>query len=320
MMGRERPFRFGVVGGGDTSEAYAECARRAEAIGYDVLLCPDHLDLGGAHFSSLSPIPALSYAAAATTQIRLGTSVLNQDLHHPAVLARELASLDVLSDGRLEVGLGAGWAEYEYEWAGIRFDPAPTRVERFEEYVQVVKALLEQESTTFAGKHFQITDMPGIPRPRQAPRPPLLIGATGPRMLRFAAAEADIIGLNLNGPIPGTPERMDERVGWVREAAGSRLDQLEINNIVGPVRIGEGDRLRMVHDERIRQRDDGMNMIPEGMTDEQLLDSPMALIGSVEQLVEEILGWRERWGISYVITAFDTLEEFAPVVERLAGR
>jgi probable F420-dependent oxidoreductase len=314
-----KPFRFGVVGGGSTVEAFAGCARTAESLGYSVFLSSDHLDLSGAHFSQLSAIPALAYAAAVTSDIRLGTSVINQDLHHPAVLAREAASLDVLCNGRLELGLGAGWAEYEYKWAGLVFDEGRTRVERFEEYVQVVKALLEPESVTYHGKHFQITDMPGVPGPVRKPRPRLMIGGTGKRMLTIAVREAEIVGINLNAVIHGTAEAMDERVHWVRDAAGPHWDDLEVNNIVGTLVVDDGDRRAVLTAELERQRTAGRGFMTAGLSEEEILESPVALIGSVEQLVEDIQRWRERWGISYVIVQYPMMEKFAPVVEQLRG-
>ena len=315
----EKPFRFGVVAGGATVEDFAACARAAESLGYSVVLCSDHLDLSGAHFSEISAMPALAYAAAVTSSIRLGTSVINQDLRHPAVLAREAASLDVLTSGRFELGLGAGWAEYEYKWAGIQFDEARVRVDRFEEYVAVVKALLEQDSVTYDGKYFQITDMPGVPQPVQRPRPPVMIGATGKRMLTLAAKEADIVGLNLNAGVRGTAAAMDERVGWVREAAGSSLGRLELNNIIGTIVVTDGDRRAVLASELERQRAAGRDFMTAGLSEDELLDSPIVLIGSVESLAEQIDGWRERWGISYVIVTFTAMESFAPVVARLAG-
>jgi probable F420-dependent oxidoreductase len=318
-MTTAKPFRFGVVGGGTTAEAFADCARTAESLGYSVFLCSDHLDLSGAHFSQLSAMPALAYAAAVTSTIRLGTSVNNQDLRHPAVLAREVASLDVLTGGRFELGLGAGWAEYEYKWAGLTFDEARVRVDRFEEYVKIVKALLERDSVTYDGKYFQITDMPGVPRPVQRPRPPVMIGASRKRMLSIAVKEADIVGMNLNSGVKGTASAMDELVAWVRDTAGSDLDRLEINNIVGTLVVADGDRRAVLAAELERQRAMGLDFMTAGLTDDELLESPIALIGSVEQLVEDIQAWRERWGVSYVIVTYPDMESFAPVVQQLTG-
>jgi probable F420-dependent oxidoreductase len=315
-----KPFRFGVVGGGATAEDFAQCALSAERLGYSVFLSPDHLDLGGSHFASLSAIPALGYAAAVTTDIRLGTSVINHDLHHPAVLAREVASLDVLSNGRFELGLGAGWAEYEYDWAGIKFDEPKLRVSRFEEYVRVVKSILTSEVASFEGEYFKVDSMPGIPRPLQTPGPPILIGGTGKRMISTAVREADIVGVNLNAVIAGTAERMDERIGWIRERAGDDLDRLEINNIVGMLVVDDGDRDEVLARELESLKEQGLEFLTAGMSPEQVLEAPISLIGSVDQLTAEIEEWRRRWGISYIIVTHPTMEQFAPVVQRLTGR
>lgn len=163
-------MRFGVVVGAPTRDGYVQAVRRAEQLGYDVVLCSDHLELAGRHFSHFAPIPALTAAAMATERIRIGTSVLNQDFRHPAVLAREAASLDVLSDGRLELGLGLGWNEPEYRMAGIAFDPAPERLRRLSEYVQVVKGVISAETPfSFAGEFFTIESMVGEPPGAAAP-------------------------------------------------------------------------------------------------------------------------------------------------------
>ncbi len=319
-MGPTKEFRFGVMGSGATAESYASCAQTAERLGYSVFLSTDHLDLSGAHFSQLSPIPALAYAATQTRQIRLGVSVLNQDFRHPAVLAQEVASLDVLSDGRLELGLGAGWAEYEYQWAGIAFDSPRQRIDRFEEYITVVTSALQDTTVNVAGQYFQISDMPALPRPVQSPRPPVMIGGTGRRMLGIAARNADIVGINLGALSNPTAAAMDERIAWVRDAAGPRFEGLELNNIVGTLVVAEGDRREALRAELARQRADGREFINEGIDEDQILSSPTALVGSVDYLVDELLGWRERWGITYVILPHTMMEQFAPVVAALRGR
>jgi len=317
-MATTKPFRFGVMGSGATPEAFGAVAREAEDLGYSVFLCTDHLDLTGSHFNQLSPLPALAYAATVTSRIRLGVSVLNQDLRHPAVMAQEAATVDVISHGRLELGLGAGWAEYEYRWAGIPFDRAGLRIDRFEEYVAVVDSLLRNETTTFTGARFQIDAMPGLPRPVQQPRPPLMIGGTGKRMLSFAARNADIVGINLGALPDPTPEAMDERVAWIRAAAADRLDSIELNSIVGTLVVAEGDRRTALQVELERMSAAGRDFINEGIDEEAVLASPTALIGSVGSLTEELHAWRERWGITYVILPHAMMRDFAPVIERLS--
>ena len=207
------------------------CRRSAapSSSGYDVVLCSDHLELAGRHFSHFAPIPALTAAAMATERIRIGTSVLNQDFRHPAVLAREAASLDVLSDGRLELGLGMGWNEPEYRMAGIAFDPAPERLRRLTEYVQVVKGVSRRRRPfSFAGEFFTIDSMAGEPAPLQRPHPPIMIGATRPRMLALAARAADIVSLSmLQSPDP-SGHALDAMVERVRKAAPQRFSALEL--------------------------------------------------------------------------------------------
>ena len=308
-----------VCGGATSGAEWSALARRAEDLGYDVVLSSDHLDQGGAHFSTLAAMPSLAAAAVATERVSVGTSVINMDLHHPAVLAREAATVDILSDGRLELGLGAGWAEYEYDWAGITYDPIGVRISRFAEYVQVVRGLLENDVFSFAGEYFTITDMPGVPRPVQRPRPPIMIGGTFKRMLSLAAREADIVSINMNGPVEATPAAMDERLEWVRDAAGARFDGLELSNIIGTLVVSEGDRLEVLRGEIAVQKAAGNDFMTAMLTEDQLLEAPSALIGSVGRIAEDIQHWRDRWGITYVIVTYPELERFAPVIELLKG-
>jgi probable F420-dependent oxidoreductase len=184
-----RPFRFGLTTGWvSTADAWSAMARRAEALGYDVLLVPDHL--GG----QLSPLAALASAAAVTTRIRIGSNVFANDFRHPLVLAREAATLDVLSNGRLEFGIGAGWRVSDYTQLGVPYDPAGRRIDRMEEAVTIIKRLFAGETVTVAGDHYRLRGARLSPRTVQRPRPPILLGGGGPRMLRIAAREADIVG------------------------------------------------------------------------------------------------------------------------------
>src|SRR5207253_1770645 len=241
-----RPFRFGINVRTAASQAeWADKARKVEALGYAVLLVPDHLaDL-------LAPFPALAAAAAATTRLRVGTAVLNNDFRHPALLAREAATLDVLSDGRLELGLGAGHMQSEYEQAGLAFDPGALRVERLGEAVVIAKRLLEGESVTFAGRHYRVTNHTIHPLPVQRPRPPIFIGGSAPRLLALAAKEADIVGLTgiafrRSGAVRDVSDWkaavVDERVRLVREVAGDRFDCIELNALVQRVVVTDDRR------------------------------------------------------------------------------
>jgi len=309
------PFRFGVNVRTAASRAeWADKARKVEALGYAVLLVPDHLA------ELLAPLPALAAAAAATTRLRVGTAVLNNDFRHPALLAREAATLDVLSDGRLELGLGAGHMQSEYEQAGLAFDPGATRVERLGEAVVILKRLLEGESVTFAGRHYRVTGHSIHPRPVQRPRPPVFIGGNAPRLLTLAAREADIVGLTgiafrHGGKEPDVSDFraavVDERVRLVRETAADRFDRLELTALVQRV---------VVTDDRRKAAEELATGRWARLTPDEILASPYALVGTADQMVDDLRVRRERWGISYVMTHEPFMDALAPVVARLAGR
>ncbi len=306
-MSHQHPFRFGVQFHQTGSAcAWAETARKAEALGYDTFVMPDHV--GVLAFGS-----ALAAAANATSTLHIGTFVLDNDFRHPAFVAQEAATLDLLSDGRFELGLGAGWHGPDYTTTGIPFDPPGVRVGRFQESVRIIKALFGNDPVTFHGQHYTITDLPPMP---QRPRPPLLIGAGGKRMLAFAAREADAIGLLSSARPDGsgfflddiTAEATDVKVARVRDAAGDRFPLLELNILL--------QRL-MVTDQAIAEAE----QISEqwNLPARDILDAPPVLIGTVDQIVETLQERRERFGISYIVARGEWLESFAPVVARLAG-
>jgi probable F420-dependent oxidoreductase len=310
-----RPFRFGVnVRTAGSGAEWADKARRVEALGYDVLLVPDHLA------DHLAPVPALAAAAAATPRLRVGTAVLNNDFRHPVLVAREAATLDVLSGGRLELGMGAGHMRSEYEEAGLPFDPGPARVERLAEAVVIVKRLLEGETVTVAGRYYRVTGHAIHPRPAQRPRPPIFIGGNAPRLLAVAAREADVVGLTgiafrRGGAAPDVSDFraavVDERVRLVREAAGARFERIELNALVQRVIV-------------TRDRRAAAGELAAGrwaaLTPDEILASPYALIGTVEQMTADLVARRERWGFSYVMTHEASMDALAPVVAGLAGR
>ena len=312
-----RPFRFSV-GGGDpvSAKAIAERARRAEAIGYSTYVLSDHL------LNVHAPIPALAAIATATETLRIGMFVLNNDLRHPAVLAQELASLDILSEGRLEIGIGAGWNEPEYKASGIPFEPVRTRVSRLEEAIAVLKGLFGDEKYSFEGNHYTITEMDGRPKPVQKPHPPILVGGGGKRVLRLAGREAQIVGFaprigaKKGGFQSCTFEATREKVRWVKEAAGSRFDQIELNTYPAFRPASVTDEPRKAAEELLARMNERQ---PTGITVDELLDSPHVFIGTVDQLVEKFTRLRLELGISNVMIG-NGLDEFAPIVERLAGR
>jgi probable F420-dependent oxidoreductase len=307
-------FRFGVVVRSAASRTdWTDKARKIEALGYSVLAVPDHLA------ESLAPIPALVSAAEATKSLRLGTSVLNNDLRHPVVVAREAATVDLLTDGRLQLGLGAGWMQSEYDQAGLRFDPGATRVERLAEAVSIIKGLLRGEKVTFDGRHYRVTGHTIHPLPVQRPHPPILIGGNAERLLTLAAREADIVGLTgitfrHGGTQPDVgafrAAAVDERVEIIRKAAGDRYDRLEINALVQRVVVTD-DRRQAAAELSGRWRE---------LSPEDILESPYVLAGTVDQMVADLQARRRRWGISDYLIFEASMDAFAPVVARLAGR
>ncbi len=308
------PFRFvadvsRIVG----PQTLAEDARRAESIGYSVVVVGDHL------LDQLAPMPARAHVAAATDRIRIGQFVLNNDLRHPAILAQDLATLDLLSGGRLEIGIGAGWNEEEYRASGLTFDPPGRRIDRLASAVTILKGLFADGPFSHHDDHYSITELDGLPKPVQRPHPPFLIGGGGRRLLTLAAREADIVGLAPRATAVVTvgdclPPGIEERLGWVREAAGDRFERLEFNvyPAIGPLTVTDhAPREARALADRLRARH-GIEA-----TAEELLGSPFVFIGSVGELVEKFRAARERFGINSV-TSFD-IDALAPVVERLAG-
>jgi probable F420-dependent oxidoreductase len=315
-----RPFRFGV-GGPRTmsSRELAETARTAEALGYSTFVFPDHFA------DQLAPVPAIMAAAAATTALRVGSMVFNGDFRHPVVLAKEAATLDLLSDGRLEIALGAGWMQSEYDAAGLTLDPTAMRVERLGETIEIMRRLLGDGPCTFEGRHFTVRGLDGLPKPVQRPHPPILVGGGGARILSLAAREANIVGL---APQFTPPERYGPRtiladatarkLNTVREAAGARFDELEINTYPAFGQAQVTSRAREVLEEMVQRLRRRYPQSP--VTEDELMESPHVLVGTVESLVEKLRGLRERFAISYVRIGYDAMEPFAPVVEELAGR
>jgi probable F420-dependent oxidoreductase len=308
-----RPFRFGVNVRAPASAAeWIALVRRVEELGYSTLNLPDHLT------DRPAPMPALASAAAATTRLRVGTLVLNNDFRHPVLLAREAATLDALSDGRFELGLGAGYVKAEYDEAGLRFDRGGIRVERLAESVTIVKRLFEGEAVTFAGDHYQVRAHTLYPRPVQQPRPPILIGGNGPRLLTLAATQADVVGLTGVTFSQGGVGRdfagfraagVEERLRLIRNAAGARFDQLELNALIQQVIVTE-DRRGAANE--LAQR-------WSALTAGDILDSPFVLLGSLDEIVAQLVARRARWGLSYYVVFDAALAAFAPVVARLAG-
>jgi len=305
-----RPFRFGVqVSGPADAAGWVELARRVEDLGYSTLTLPDHFT------DQLAPMPALSTAAAVTSTLRIGALVFDNDYKHPLVLAKELATQDVLSGGRVEIGLGAGWMESDYRAAGMPYDRAGVRIDRFEEAIAVIKGAMADGPFSFAGQHYTITEYDGRPMPAQRPHPPLLIGGGGARVLTIAARQADIVGINGNvaagvvGPDAISSimhEVVAEKVALVVDAAGGRDIELNI-------------RALMV---RVTDDPDGQTAAIAGslsVPDAMVAESPFALIGTTTSIADTLRRRRDELGFSYVIVGGDDIDAFAPVVASLAG-
>lgn len=321
MMAGMRPFRFLAHAGPGILDRrqLTDLARRAEAAGYSALVLPDHL------LEQHAPMPALATIAAVTQRLRIGTFVLNAALRHPAVLAQDLASLDLLSEGRLEIGIGAGWNRPEFDAIGLPFEPAAVRVRRLAEAVAVLKGCFGDGPFSFTGEHYTLTRHEGHPKPVQKPHPPLFIGGGGRRTLTLAAQQADIVGLaprvshDAQGhvrldPYSITAAGTDEKLSWIREAAGARFGELELNTYPsgGPMVIT--DRARSVAQERA---DRLYQQTGVRLSAEEILESPHVFIGSVDDLARKLVEMRERWGITSVMVG--DIDTAAPLVERLAG-
>jgi probable F420-dependent oxidoreductase len=308
-----RPFRFGVQVDGTGSRAeWVDLARRVEGNGYATLTMPDHFT------GQLAPVPALQAAADATTTLRVGALVHDNDYKHPVVLAKELATMDVLSDGRLEVGLGAGWMVSDYEQSGIAYDAPGVRISRFIEGLRIIKSAFGPEPFSFEGEHYTITDYDGQPKPFQ-PAPPVLIGGGGPRVLRFAAREADIVGINgtlTSGAVDEstfasmTAEAVDDKVAIVADAAtdAGRAEAIEMNIRAFLVYVTDD----------VAGALDTLSQFT-GAPPEMIAASPFALVGPVDKLIDDLVARRERWGFSYVIVGQNDIDAFSPVVAALAG-
>jgi probable F420-dependent oxidoreductase len=311
-MAHDRRFRFGIqLSHTADGPSWGELARKAEDLGYATLFVPDHFE------DQFGPLVALTAAATATTTLRVGALVLDNDYRHPVPLAKELATLDVVSGGRLEVGLGAGWMRTDYERAGMSYDAAKVRVDRMAEAITVLKGCFAEGPFSYAGEHYTIDAYDNRPTPVQRPHPPFLLGGGGKRMLAIAAREADIVGINPSlhagevGPdaaADATAEATDRKLAWVREAAGDRFEDLELNCLV---------LATLVTDDR--QGTAAMMGQMFGLDAAGALEVPHALIGTVDEIVETIEARRDRWGFSYWVVQGDAMDAFAPVVARLAG-
>jgi probable F420-dependent oxidoreductase len=308
-MAHARRFRFGIqLSAAKSGADWAEQARKAEDLGYSTLFLPDHFG------DQLAPLPAMMAAADATTELRVGTLVFDNDYKHPVVLAKEVATVDVLSGGRVEVGLGAGWMKSDYDQSGIPMEAPGLRVSRMEEGIAVLKGCFGPGPFSFNGEHYEITSYDAKPKPVQSP-PPLLIGGGAKRVLSIAGREADIVGINPSihsGQVDaaaarnGVAAETDRKVQWIKDGAGDRYDDLELN-LLQFAGIVTDDRQGTIE-----------QMAPLfGLAPDELDMYPHACIGSVEEIADDLRARRDRWDVSYIVFQGDTMEPMAPVVAAL---
>jgi probable F420-dependent oxidoreductase len=305
-------FRFGLTStGAGSADAWKEKVLKTEDLGFSTLLIPDHF------IEQIATIPAMMSAAAYTSKLRVGSIVCNNDFRHPVLLSKEAATIDMLSGGRVELGLGAGWLKSEYDALGLSFDSPGTRIGRLEEAVQIIKAYFKDDPVKFEGKYYTINGEQGlekIPEPVQKPHPPLLIGGGGKRILKLAAREADIIGIALktsalgNGPDPqDIATTLQQKITWIRETAGDRFKEIELHMQTWAV---------MVTDDRESAAQMLVKQFP--LPTEMLLNLPYLLIGTVEEITAQIEQTRAMYGISYFSVFDHYIDAFAPIVARLA--
>jgi len=322
----KKPFRFGIQSfAAGSAQEWRDKARRSEELGYSVLHLADHfIGPGPAQEATSHPpqelaaIPAIALAAEATSTLRVGCRVFCIDYHHPVMLAKEAATLDLFSEGRLELGLGAGWLQGEYEAAGIPFDRAGLRIDRLSDAIGLIKAFMAEGQIDYQGKHFQLSGFEGRPDPVQKPHPPIMIGGGGEKVLSLAGREADIVSFNFNnrsgvigadGIANSTAELTAQKVEWVKKAAGDRFDDIELEI---------GAYFTFVTDDGKATAD---AMGPAfGLSGEDMLAHPHGLMGTPDQICEELEKRRELYGISFVTVGDTVLEDFAPVVAKLAGK
>ncbi len=319
-MPSPRPFRFGVIHEEPQSPTtWASHLRRVEDLGFSTFLIRDHFvpDFFG---DQPAPLVALANAAALTTRLRLGTMVLAVDYRHPVMLAKEAATLDLLSGGRLELGLGAGWLRREYDTAGFTFDSAGTRIDRLEETVRILDGLFGAGPFSFTGKHYTVASLDGHPKPAQRPRPPILIGGGRRRVLTLAGRLADVVGILTTSVATGTvvddaserlADTVAQKLAWVREGAGARFPDIELSLV--PTLLFDEDRQRAASD-LIANR--GWS----GVTPPDVLAMPSVFIGSVSEIADQMAERRAHYGFSYYVVSDRQLDRAAPLVARLAGR
>jgi probable F420-dependent oxidoreductase len=322
----QRPFRFGIQAfEATTAQQWFELVRRAEDLGYSTLFSSDHYfgpgaisDATGHRPVDLAPLTSIAMAAAVTTSLRVGCRVFACDFHHPVVLAKEMATLDLLSGGRLEVGLGAGWVRDEYEGLGVPMAPAGERIAKVGEYAELLRAHWRGEQLDIDTPHTHASGFAGLPIPAQPGGPPIMIGGGAPKILRMAGRHADIVSLNFNnssGKLGGASvassgaDETADKIEWIRAGAGERFDRIEIE--LGGYFVAVGDGAAPALEGMARRF---------GVSPAEFATHPHAFFGSVDEICDTLRERRERYGVSYVTVAQRYMDEFAPVVAAMTGR
>jgi len=313
-----KPFRFGVQLSSLPPGEWAERVRRIEALGYSTLFCPDHFS------PQWDPTVLLGAVAAVTTRLRVGTLVYGIDYRHPVIYAKQAATLHLLSGGRHEFGIGAGWMETDYQQAGMSYDRPGLRIERLAEALEIITGMWKGDGFSYEGRHYQVREIPRAAELPEGSRPPILIGGGGRRLLSLAGRYADIVGINptlVEGKVtPDTPadlapERVREKVEWVRQAArkaGRDPASIELNSLVFVVAIT--DQPQGIREALARN---------SGMTADQVADCPLFLTGSASEIRERLEKRREQTGISYVVIQgrdMDVVERFASEIAQPLAR
>jgi probable F420-dependent oxidoreductase len=307
-----RPIRFATQSGGAPSgQEWIDRAKRIEALGYGTLAMPDHM-IGGAW----AAMPALAAVAVTTTTLRVGTLVIDNDFRNPTVLARECATLDVVSSGRFELGIGAGWLDRDYRSTGIPFDRGRVRVARLAEAVRLMKRLFTEEQVTFAGEYYKVENAECRPKTVQRPHPPLLIAGGGDEILRLAAREADIIAIVPSGitgsgriePAKFRTETMREQIEIVRREAGQRFAEIELSMFLDCVLTDDREKAIVEMAEKGKSEPD------------TLRNSAYRGIGTLQEIRDHILRLRETLGVTYFCLRGPDVEKLGPIVEELSGR
>jgi probable F420-dependent oxidoreductase len=310
-----RRFRFGLdVGDNFGRDEFVSLVRRADSSGFSTVTGPDHI---GSRLAAV--LPMLSVAAEVSSRLRISPMVLANDFRHPVVLAKDSATMDILSEGRFELAIGTGWIKPQFDAAGIRYDPPSKRVDRFEEAIVVIKGCWSGQPFSFEGNHYHVTEIT-CPRPFQRPHPPILIAGGGPRMLKIAGREANIVSLapvtpgssafdNFGRDLTNSGSRVASQIDWIRQGAGPRFDDIELSVFAHHVAVTENAE---------HEREElGAKT---GTTPDEIANSPHMLIGPVSSIVETLLERRERHGISYVVFDSADLDTIEPVIDRLEGQ